>query len=104
MNLKNNFTFDSAAEKLRKNLPSNVSVILRSNLLDSKKKWFDIDKDMFVGVRVTFYGHAPIIDTYVPNILARSFSSGLISGIFHNKARNEFKKQIATIIISEFYE
>ncbi len=48
MKIKSNFTIESAAEKLRKELSSHITVTVRKNLIDSNKKWLDIDKDAFV--------------------------------------------------------
>ena len=104
MKIKDTFTFENAAEILRKELSSHINVIVRSNILDSNKKWFDIDKSSFVGVRVTFYSDRPLVVSYVPNFFARAFFGGLISGIFHHGARSEFKRQIEQFIISEFYQ
>lgn len=104
MKIKSNFTFESAAEKLRKELSSHITVTVRSNIIDSNKKWLDIDKDAFVGVRATFYPDGVRLITYVPNFFARTFFGGLISGIFHHSSRTEFKKKIEVFLNSEFYE
>ncbi|GEM_PF-4716978 len=104
MRIKNNFTIESAASKLNSELASHIKVIVRTNLIDSNRKWLDIDKDAFVGVRVTFYADQPSLVTYVPNFFARMFFGGLISGLFHYKARQDFKKNIERFLISEFYE
>ena len=73
MKIKSTFTIETAAEKLRKELSSHISVTLRKNLLNSEKKWLDIDKNSFVGVRVTFYSDQVSSVTYVPNFFARMF-------------------------------
>lgn len=104
MKIKSNFTIETAAEKLRKELSSHITVTVRKNLIDSDKKWLDIDKDAFVGIRVSFYSDGVSSLTYVPNFFARMFFGGLISGIFHHSARSAFKKQIETFLNSEFYE
>jgi hypothetical protein len=104
MKIKSNFTIESAAEKLRKELSSHITVTVRKNLIDSNKKWLDIDKDAFVGIRVSFYADGVGSITYVPSFVARMFFGGLISGIFHHSARSAFKKQIETFLMSEFYE
>jgi hypothetical protein len=104
MKIKSNFTIESAAEKLRNVLATNISVTLRTNIIDSNKKWLDIDKDAFVGIRVSFYNEGVLCLTYVPNFFARTFFGGLISGIFHHSSRSAFKKQIETYLIAEFYE
>jgi len=104
MKIKSNFTIESVAEKLRKELSSHITVTVRKNLIDSNKKWLDIDKDTFVGVRVTFYSDGVSSETYVPNFFARMFFGGIIGGIFHHRARSAFKKQIETFLNSEFYE
>ena len=104
MKIKSNFTIESAAEKLRKELSSHITVTVRKNLIDSNKKWLDIDKDSFVGIRVSFYADGVSSITYVPSFVARMFFGGLISGIFHHSARSAFKKQIETFLMSEFYE
>jgi hypothetical protein len=104
MKIKSNFTIESAAEKLRKELSSHITVTVRTNIIDSNKKWLDIDKDAFVGIRVSFYADGVSSLTYVPNFFARMFFGGLISGIFHHSSRAAFKKQIETFLMSEFYE
>jgi len=104
MKIKSNFTIEAAAEKLKKELSSHIKVTVRTNLIDSNKKWLDIDKDAFVGIRVSFYSDDVSSITYVPNFFARAFFGGLISGIFHHSARSAFKKQIETFLVSEFYE
>ena len=104
MKIKSNFTIESAAEKLRKELSSHITVTVRTNIIDSNKKWLDIDKDAFVGVRVSFYSDQVSSLTYVPNFFARMFFGGLISGIFHHSSRTEFKNKIETFLNSEFYE
>jgi hypothetical protein len=104
MKIKNTFSIERAAEELRKELSSHIKVIVRSNIIDSNKKWLDIDKDTYVGLRVTFYADQPLVNTYVPNILARAFFGRWISLIFHYRSRTEFKNQIKQFLISEFYE
>lgn len=104
MKIKTNFTIESAAEKLRKELSSNITITVRKNLIDGNKKWLDIDKDAFVGVRVTFYSDKVSSVTYVPNFFARAFFGGIISGIFHYGSRANFQKQIESFLMSEFYE
>lgn len=104
MKIKSNFTIESAAEKLRKELSSHITVTVRTNIIESNKKWLDIDKDAFVGIRVSFYTDGVSSLTYVPNFFARMFFGGLISGIFHHSSRADFKKQIETFLMSEFYE
>jgi hypothetical protein len=104
MKLKSNFIIEAAAEKLKKELFTYIAVTVRSNIIDSNKKWLDVDKDTFVGVRVTFYAEHPLLITYVPNFAARVFFGGIVSGVFHHSARNDFKKQIETFLILEFYE
>jgi len=104
MKIKSTFTIEDAAAKLRQELSSHIAVIVRSNIIDNRKKWLDIDKDAFVGVRVTFFADQPSLMTYVPNFFARMFFGGLISGLFHYKARQDFKKKIESFLISEFYE
>jgi hypothetical protein len=104
MKIKSNFTIETAAEKLKKELSSHISVTVRKNLIDSNKKWLDVDKDAFVGVRVTFYSDGVSSVTYVPNFFARMFFGGFIGGIFHHSARSTFKKQIETFLNTEFYE
>lgn len=104
MKIKSNFTIEAAAEKLRDELSSHISVTVRKNLIDSNKKWLDIDKDAFVGVRVTFYSDGVKSLTYVPNFFARMFFGGFIGGIFHHSSRSTFKKQIETFLNAEFYE
>ena len=103
MEIKRNFTIETAAETLRKELSTHISVVVRSNIIDNNKKWIEINKDAFVGVRVTFNHDGPILAPYLPNTIARAAFGGIVSGIFHHKARNEFKKQIATFLIAEFY-
>ena len=104
MKIKSTFTIETAAEKLRKELSSHISVTLRKNLLNSEKKWLDIDKNSFVGIRVTFYSDQVSSVTYVPNFFARMFFGGLIGGIFLYSSRSAFKKQIEAFLNSEFYE
>ena len=104
MKIKSSFTIESAAEKLRNELSSHITVTVRSNIIDSSKKWLDIDKDAYVGIRVSFYADGVSSLTYVPNFFARMFFGGLISGVFHHSSRSAFKKQIETFIINEFYE
>jgi hypothetical protein len=104
MKIKSNFTVEMAAEKLRKELSSHITVTVRKNLIDSNKKWLDIDKDSFVGIRVTFYSDGVSSVTYVPNLFARAFFGGLISGIFHHSSRTAFKKQIDSFLLTEFYD
>ncbi len=104
MKIKNTFTIERAAEKLREELSSHIKVTVRSNIVDSNKKWLDIDKDTYVGLRVTFYTNQPLVITYVPNFLARAFFGRSISMIFHYSSRSEFKNQIEQFLISEFYE
>jgi hypothetical protein len=103
MNIKSNFTIESAAEKLRKELSSHITVTVRKNLIDSNKKWLDIDKDAFVGIRVTFYADGVRSITYVPNFFARMIFGGFIGGLFHHSARSSFKRQIESFLLSEFY-
>jgi hypothetical protein len=104
MQIKNNFTFESAVEKLRKELSTHITVTIRKNLIDGDKKWLEIDKDAFVGVRVTFYPDGVNAVSYVPNFFARAFFGGIIGGIFHHNSRADFKKQIELFLMSEFYE
>jgi hypothetical protein len=104
MKIKSNFTIESAAEKLRKELSSHIKITVRKNLVNSDKKWLDIDKDAFVGIRVSFYADEVSSITYVPNFFARAFFGGIISGIFHHNSRAKFKNQIESFLISEFYE
>lgn len=104
MKIKQNFTIESAADKLKNELSSHISVSVRKNLLDSNRKWLDIDKDAFIGIRVTFYSDGVNAVTYVPNFFARAFFGGLISFIFFNRSSNAFRKQIEAFLLSEFYE
>ena len=90
-------------EKLRKELSSHITVTVRKNLIDSNKKWLDIDKDAFVGIRVTFYADGVRSTTYVPNFFARMIFGGFIGGLFHHSARSSFKRQIESFLLSEFY-
>lgn len=102
--LKENFSIERADLFLKNNLPFPVSITIRSNLLDSNRKWLDVDKDYFVGVRVSFFSDKPIVNSYVPNFFARAFFGGLISGVFHHSARNQFEKQVKSLLLNEFYE
>jgi|TARA_B110000908_G_C10208941_1_gene429196 hypothetical protein len=104
MKIKNDFTIETAAEKLKKELSSHIKITVRKNVINNDKKWLDIDKDSFVGIRVSFFGDGVNCITYVPNFFARAFFGGIISGIFHHSSRTKFKKQIETFLISEFYE
>jgi hypothetical protein len=104
MKIKSNFTIESAAEKLKNELSSHINVTVRKNIVDSNKKWLDIDKDAFVGLRVTFHLDGIRSVSYIPNFFARAFFGGLISGLFYHSARSAFKKQIETFLYSEFYE
>jgi hypothetical protein len=104
MKIKDNFTIESAAEVLKRELSSYIKVTVRTNLLDSEKKWIDIEKDSFVGLRVTFHYEGIDCRTFVPGFFARMFFGGIISGIFHHNSRNDFKKQVGEFIISKFYE
>lgn len=104
MKIKSNFTIETAAEKLRKELSTHITVTVRTYIFDSNKKWLDIDKDAFVGVKVSFYADQVSLLTYVPNFFARMFFGGLIGGIFHHSSRTEFKNKIETFLNSEFYE
>jgi hypothetical protein len=104
MKIKSNFSIESAAEKLRKELSTHINVTIRKNLIDGNKKWLDIDKDAFVGVRVTFYPDGVRSVTYLPNIFARAFFGGLIGGIFHHNSRAKFQKQIESFLLTEFYD
>ena len=103
MKIKNNFTIESAAEKLRKELSSHITVTIRKNIIDNNKKWLDIDKDAFVGIRVTFYSDRLISTTYVPNFFARMIFGGFIGSLFHHSERSYFKNQIESFLFSEFY-
>lgn len=102
--LKENFTIELAEFFLKNSLPFPVNVTIRKNLLDSNKKWLDVDKDYFVGVRVSFYSDRPLVNSYVPNIVARAFFGGLITGVFHHGSRNQFEKQVEKLLLNEFYE
>jgi hypothetical protein len=102
--LQENFTIERAEFFLKSSLPFRVKVTIRKNLLDSNKKWLDVDKDSFVGVRVSFYSDKPLVNSYVPNFVARAFFGGLITGIFHHGARNQFEKQVEGLLLNEFYE
>lgn len=102
--LKENFTIERAEFFLKSSLPFPVNVTIRKNLLDSNKKWLDVDKDSFVGVRVSFYSDKPLVNSYVPNFVARTFFGGLVTGVFHHGARNQFEKQVERLILNEFYE
>ncbi len=104
MKIKSDFTIESAAEILKAELSSHISVTVRKNLINSDKKWLDIDKDAFVGLRVTFYHDGISIVTYVPNFFARMFFGGIIGGIFHHNSKAAFKSQIESFLNSEFYE
>lgn len=104
MKIKSTFTIEDAAEKLKKELSSHITVTIRKNLIDSNKKWLEIDKDAYVGVKVTFYHDSVLCLSYVPNFFARAFFGGIISGIFHNSSRAKFEKAIETFLISEFYD
>jgi hypothetical protein len=101
--LKDNFTIERAEFFLKSSLPFQVNVTIRKNLLDSNKKWLDVDKDSFVGVRVSFYSDRPLVNSYVPNFAARAFFGGLITGVFHHGSRNQFEKQVEKLLLSEFY-
>jgi hypothetical protein len=102
--LQENFTIERAEFFLKSSLPFSVNVTIRKNLLDSNKKWLDVDKDSFVGVRVSFYSDKPLVNSYVPNFAARAFFGGLITGVFHHGARNQFEKQVEVLLLNEFYE
>lgn len=104
MKIKSTFTIEDAAEKLKKELSSQITVTIRKNLIDSNKKWLDIDKDAYVGLRVTFYHDSLSCTSYIPNLFARAFFGGLISGIFHHSSRAKFEKAIEAFLISEFYD
>jgi hypothetical protein len=104
MEIKKDFTIENAAKKLQSELSSHIKVTVRKNVINNNKKWLDIDKDAFIGIRVTFFGDGVSCITYVPNFFVRAFFGGLISGIFHHSSRAKFKKQIETFLTSEFYE
>ncbi len=48
MKLKNNFSIEIAAEKLKSELSSHISVKICSNIVNRNYKWLEIEKDMFV--------------------------------------------------------
>ena len=104
MTIKNDFTIEKAVEKLKEELSSHITIKLRTNVLNSDKKWIDIDKNAFVGIRVSFYSDGVSSIKYVPNFFARMIFGGLISGLFHSSSRTELKNQIEAFLISEFYE
>ena len=104
MKIKDTFLIESAAEKLKSELSSHIKVTLRKNPLNKDKKWPDIDKGIFVGVRVTFLPDGIACFTYVPSFLARMFFGGLISGVFYYQSRKELKQRIESYLLSEFYE
>jgi|TARA_B110000285_G_C15092382_1_gene599860 hypothetical protein len=104
MNIKNDFTIEKAVEKLKGELSSHIKVKLRRNVINSDKKWIDIDQNAFVGIRVSFYSDGVSTIKYVPNFFARIVFGGLISGLFHSSSRTKLKNQIESFLISEYYE
>tara|TARA_B110000211_G_scaffold224548_1_gene275719 strand:+ start:912 stop:1226 length:315 start_codon:yes stop_codon:yes gene_type:complete len=104
MNIKNDFTIEKAVEKLKGELSSHIKVELRTNVINRDKKWIDVDKNAFVGIRVSFYSDGISSISYVPNFFARMIFGGLIGGLFHSSSRTELKNKIESFLISEYYE
>ncbi len=102
MKLKNNFSIEIAAEKLKSELSSHISVKICSNIVNRNYKWLEIEKDMFVGVKVYFFENQIKSVGIVPNFFARMMFGGL-GRLFHLGSRSKFQKQIEDFLIDEFY-
>lgn len=104
MKIKKDFTFEKATSKLKEELSSHIKVKLKSNIINSNKKWIDVDQSIFVGIRVFFHSDGVSSITYVPSFFARMIFGGLIASLFFSSDRTKLKNKIESFLISEYYE
>ena len=104
MKLKQNITLELVQDKLRNELSSHISVKICSNPFNKKIKWVEANKDSFVGVKIFLNNEELLLDTHTPSFLAKTSFGGIISLIFYNHSRRDFKQKISTFLVSEFYD
>ena len=75
MKIKNDFTIETAAEKLKKELSSHIKITVRKNVINNDKKWLDIDKDSFVGRLLYLSTKRYISENNNPSSLSAKYSS-----------------------------
>jgi len=103
MRLNSGVTLEMVRDNLMQALSSHIAIKIVNNSLVKNSRWIEVNKEAFVGVRIFLKDEHILIAEHTPSFFAKVLSGGIVNEAIHRGARREFKNQITSYLIREFY-